>query len=149
MQSSNTELMKAITQLNALPKKDRKAIERQLSGLDKLAVKKAFKPKALFPSLDLIGKKNKAETTVALDDNATPNISVFSPWLHKKLSAILQLEDAGGLNSKGVTSAVADILPDCINRTNAVLEVVDEDNSKSGASMGFKAILAKLRSGEA
>lgn len=140
METLNAELMKTITELKALPKKDRKAIERQLSGLDKLAVKKAFKIKPTMPS------KNEEEDTIDAEidkeESVTPDLTKYSPWLKKTLSELLEVDDSS--NAGRVTRAVSDILAECIENANSRIESIPVKNELHDRAT-FKSMLLRLR----
>ena len=140
METLNAELMRTITELKALPKKDRKAIERQLSGLDKLAVKKVLKIKPVMPSKsegeDTTENENGEEETIAQD------FTKYSPWLKKILSEILEVGE--NLNSGQVTQAVSDVLPECIEYANSRIESFPVKNDIHDRAT-FKSMLLRLR----
>lgn len=141
METLNAELMKTIKELKALPKRDRKAIERQLSGLDKLAVKKAFKIKPVTSSLT--DSEEAIDVENEEGDIVTPNLTMFSPGLKKILSERLEL-DENNLQSGRITQAVKDTLPECIEYTNSCLGSFIVNSHIDGRAT-FKSMLLRLR----
>lgn len=145
----DTELLKVIKDFQGLPKKDRLAIERQLSGLDKLNVKKVIS--SLESEGDTLVVTQSYDTVSSDDSNEaeseeTYSLEGFSPWFAKELEGLLNREkDNSPL--EGITSASQTALSDVIirlNKTTMTSKRLSSENNETTRS--FKSLLNRFSS---
>lgn len=141
------ELSKMLSDLKRLPARDRKAIERQLSGLDKMNVKKMMTSRSAERG-NRTGMQGKASSdpTGSNEGIITHDLQQFSPELAKCLNAILSTEnDSLDARADRLQTKLKQLLPDLIDDPrlpgNSVLITSPHGSEKSGS---FKAVLARL-----
>lgn len=154
MSSMSPELVSLLEEFKSLPKKDRKAIERQMTGRDRLfvknAVSEAAKPALLetddVPVETQAANEHGLEVEAAEEEEEKIDLTMFPPWFEKRVEIILSA--SSDVSSTGVTQAVADILPECLDDKTGMVIPIKPSLKTQEDGRSFGTMLSRLRGGK-
>ncbi|WP_371395858.1 hypothetical protein [Fretibacter rubidus] len=137
------EFYALLKEFKSLPKKDQKAIIRQMTGRDKALLKTATTE---TKTLGFADHSNEDHNDKARSDNAVVSEFKFDglpTWLSTLAKSVIN-GPVDALESVGVTAAVADILPSCLEVIN-VGSAVSADLRKEAKTKSFGSILTRIK----